>query len=334
MSQQWLGAAIGAAGGALGMIGQKKREERQMGYQKDLMGLQYRNQQKLNEQGHELQMKAWRDTNYPAQMAMLKEAGLNPGLLYGMSGGGGVTTGSQGGGSAASGSAPNVPSVGMDIQNMMAAAQIASQIKLTNAQAKKVEEETENIAGVEREEGKTRIGLLIEQTKNEKAKTALTGVQTRIAELQESFMPYEFEYNLNKLQQEIKGETIRNNLTIDQYESLVEEAKQNAIGAAMRNTLMEAQEKGILKGIELDSAKIKEIGESITQKWTQLSQKGYELGQKDQQIAIDTFKAEISAEFPSLLQAGGKVINWMIEDGIEASKGWGMKDVPRRKVRE
>ena len=35
----------------------------------------------------------WKDTNYSAQMEELKKAGLNPGLLYGMSGGGATTIG-------------------------------------------------------------------------------------------------------------------------------------------------------------------------------------------------------------------------------------------------
>ena len=52
--------------------------------QKKLMGIQLDNQRNLNKQGQELAMKTWRETNYPAQMKMLKEAGLNPGLLYGM----------------------------------------------------------------------------------------------------------------------------------------------------------------------------------------------------------------------------------------------------------
>ena len=109
------GAQVG--GGILSMIGQRKREERAMKNQQKLMGLQMRNQMTLNEQGQKLQMDTWEATNYPAQMKMLEEAGLNPSLLYGKGGSGGVT-GSQGGGSAASGNAP-APQImpNMDIGN-------------------------------------------------------------------------------------------------------------------------------------------------------------------------------------------------------------------------
>ena len=61
----WLGGALGAAGGLLGMIGQNSRAKKQHNRQKELMGIQFQNQQQLNQQGHELQKKMWEDTNYP-----------------------------------------------------------------------------------------------------------------------------------------------------------------------------------------------------------------------------------------------------------------------------
>jgi hypothetical protein len=83
----------------------------------------------------------WKKTNYPAQIEMMKEAGLNPALMYGQAGAGGQT-GSQGGGSAASGQAPQQYQP-MDMQNLMMGAQIAN----LNANTKKTEAEAENEAG-------------------------------------------------------------------------------------------------------------------------------------------------------------------------------------------
>jgi hypothetical protein len=57
-------AGIGAAGGLLGMIGQGKRAKKQHNRQKELMGIQFENQQALNKQGHDLQMQMWKDTGY------------------------------------------------------------------------------------------------------------------------------------------------------------------------------------------------------------------------------------------------------------------------------
>lgn len=147
----WDGAA-GAAVGGLGMIGQRNRNRRAMNQQKELMGVQFENQQKLNKQGQELQMDMWKKTNYPAQMEMLKQAGLNPALMYGMSGGGGTTTGSQTGGGAQGGQAPAQPP--MDMQNILMGAQagklMAETRKIEGADTDKIRQEiSESIARAE-----------------------------------------------------------------------------------------------------------------------------------------------------------------------------------------
>jgi len=104
--------------------------------ERGMMQQQYQNQRNLNQQGHELQMDMWNKTNYGAQLQHMKDAGLNPGLMYGMGGGGGTTAGSQGGGSAAKGSAQKQ----MGIEGLMAAAQT----ELINAQKKNVDADTQN----------------------------------------------------------------------------------------------------------------------------------------------------------------------------------------------
>lgn len=126
-------AATGLGTGILGMIGAGRRAKKQHRRQKELMGIQFANQQALNEQGQKLQMQTWRETGYPAQMKMMKEAGLNPALMYGMSGGGGQTTGSQGGGSAASGQAHAPMELGSQLQAGMQAAMMKAQIDNINA---------------------------------------------------------------------------------------------------------------------------------------------------------------------------------------------------------
>lgn len=72
----------------------------------------------------------WLKTNYEAQKGQMKKAGLNPGLMYGMGGGGG--------GQSASGAMPEAASNrGMDIaQN--------AQLALMKAQKENIEADTEN----------------------------------------------------------------------------------------------------------------------------------------------------------------------------------------------
>ena len=141
MAGEIAAAGIGAVGGALGMIGQNKRAKKQHNRQKELMGIQLKNQQQLNKQGQQLQMQTWRDTNYGAQMDMMKEAGLNPALMYGMSGGGGATTGSQGGGSAQGGNSHAPMDIGASVQASLMMAQ-ASKLK---AETKEIEAKTDKV---------------------------------------------------------------------------------------------------------------------------------------------------------------------------------------------
>ncbi len=94
-----------------------------------LMQFQYENQRELNQQGADLQMDMWNKTNYGAQKRHMKEAGLNPGLMYGSAGQGG-STGSQGGGSASMGSSQQGKA--MDLQNALIGAQIDNLNSVTN----------------------------------------------------------------------------------------------------------------------------------------------------------------------------------------------------------
>ena len=116
-----------------------RRQQRQ---QRELMGYQYENQRRLNQQGHDLQMDMWNKTNASAQVKHYKDAGLNPALMYGTSGATG-TTGSQSGGSATGGGAPQAPK--MDIQSMLMQAQIND----LNASAKKKDVEANKLEGVD-----------------------------------------------------------------------------------------------------------------------------------------------------------------------------------------
>ena len=115
------GTIAGYGMGLLGMIGGHQQERRNYRNQREMMQKQYENQLGLNVQGHDLQMDMWNKTNYGAQVDHMREAGLNPALMYGSAGQGG-TTGSQTGGSAAMGSSQQGRV--MDMSNMLTLAQI------------------------------------------------------------------------------------------------------------------------------------------------------------------------------------------------------------------
>jgi hypothetical protein len=211
-SNGWGSALTSIGGSLLGMIGQNARARRQHNRQKELMNIQLGNQKELNQQGHELQYDMWNKTNYGAQKNHMLEAGLNPALMYGMSGGGGTTTGSQGGGSAQGGNA----SAPMDIGNALQIGLMKSQIALANSQAGKNVAETTKISGVDTESGKQGIeeskkrieNLSLEQTKKIQETTNLKTID------QANKLKIELDKQIKNRQNKgmIKGDTIGNML--------------------------------------------------------------------------------------------------------------------------
>jgi len=153
-------------GTALGGMIDNQRNRRAYEQEKNLMGIQQQNQYALNRQGHDLQMDMWNKTNYGAQVKHMKDAGLNPALMYKGAGAGG-TTGSQTGGGAGGGSAP-MPKQ-MNIANML----IGAQIKDLLAGAKKKEKETEKIGGVDTDLGRQNILESIARVNNIDSDTEL-----------------------------------------------------------------------------------------------------------------------------------------------------------------
>jgi len=121
----WIGPAITAGMGIASSIhgNKERRKESEKTFER---------QKQLNEQAQELGIKTWKETNFSAQKEELEKAGLNAGLLYGMSGAGGGTVGSGGGGTAQQ---ANIENVGMDIAGM-------AQIALMKAQKENIEADT------------------------------------------------------------------------------------------------------------------------------------------------------------------------------------------------
>lgn len=157
----------GGASQLLGMFGGHQAERRNYRNNRNLMGLQNQYQRGLNQQGHDLQMDMWNKTNYGAQVGHMKDAGLNPALMYKGAGAGG-TTGSQGGGSASMGSSQQGKV--MDMQNLL----MGAQIKSLEAKANSDNASAEAKRGYEAKESGGRLEKLIAEKLNineQKAKT-------------------------------------------------------------------------------------------------------------------------------------------------------------------
>lgn len=138
--QQAWNAVQGPLGMALSIAGQDARRNRARFQSAEAAANQYARQRMLNQQGHDLQYDMWKKTSFPAQVKMMKAAGLNPALMYKQGGPGGVT-GSQTGGSAAKADTPKVQP--MDMQNLL----LGAEMQLKQSQAKNLDADTQDKLG-------------------------------------------------------------------------------------------------------------------------------------------------------------------------------------------
>ena len=152
-----IGAGLipGIASGIAGMFGKRKAEKRAFNRQKELMALQQQYNLEAAEKSQSLALDMFEKTGYEAQVRQMKEAGLNPALMYGGGGGAGGTTlgaGKMEGPEQATGGA-------MAVQMGLQAELQKSQINLTNAEAAKAMAEAGKAAGVDTEKTKSDIWL-------------------------------------------------------------------------------------------------------------------------------------------------------------------------------
>lgn len=192
----------GLVNGIMGLFGgSNKAEQRQFEHEKEMMALQnkYNTQaaaqsmeyaktmNRINFEQQNQMFDKQAEWNSPEQQKQrLKEAGLNPSLMYGIGGENGSSVSSGGGtGSEVQGVGnPGTQAVMMGLQ----AKSIESQIALNNAQASKIDAETEKTereivkTGAETEGIWSGIELLKAKTSSEEAKTRLTNMQTELTE--------------------------------------------------------------------------------------------------------------------------------------------------------
>jgi hypothetical protein len=281
------GSLIGIGlGGTLSQIGNAQQLEQQQA----MMQQQYQNQMGLNLQGAQIARDNWDYTNYENQRKHMEKAGLNVGLMYGQSGGGGGTLSSGNGGSAASGNAPqNV--MGMALQG----AQIASQTRLNEAQAKKLETETAKIGGVDTDEALQRISG---------GKSQQMGV-----ELDNALKGGNLETNMKMASQILENEkaknvTLVNEGKISSSDAIVRD-KQNAL--EMLNKAMNTQQMSENIKQKWNDLKIAQQNADTNSKNADTNYKNYL--QNEVKNKIEEFKANIQSEYPGIQNTMGKAIN-------------------------
>lgn len=289
MGWEQIGTAAATAG--MGLMLGKYADERQYNQQSRLQKLQIAGEQQLMDYSYAKQLQMWKDTNYGAQLAQMKAAGLSPGLMYGMKGGGGVTTGNP----TANIEGAKAPMGGGEWQSAMA---MGMQLELLKAQKENIQADTQlkqteagKKGGVDTEQGYATIENLKQDTRNKAAQEDLTRVETR----------------LNRIKAYIQGETVEDAIAIiaQQRGKLDQEVMQaevkTFIDRATQNTLVDmtkVQLAGMVienelkkSNIQVNEAQINKWTTEIVQKWREIEQQGYKLQLEHGQLIVSETQA-------------------------------------------
>lgn len=333
----FLSIGLGAGAAALQNRWNKQAEKRQYERNVKMMGIQTDNQMRLNRQGADLSYENWQRTSYPAQLAMMKAAGLSPGLMYGQGGGqGGTTVGSSG---SASGS--GVTQGKFDIANALQAAQLASNIDLTKAMTKKTEAEAENVSTVDRELKSKQIEEIDTGIGNKYAERRLTNLKSEFQEIENDIasstkgMRIDYVGNeLIKMQGEALSALMQGNVDQATFMDKVRIVQGEAVGIYVENMLKRSN-------ISKNEQEIEKMKNDISQAWVRLAfekegliLQGRSVSAQERANVIKQFEAEIKAEYPNIWNTFGKGMNdlgrWLDDLVKDTFIEDFMKDKPRK----
>lgn len=294
----WLGAigqqvagqaAQGAVALGLQRMGAKYDRKQQLKTQEGLNELQVRSQMGIIDYQKQKDLEMWHDTNYAAQMEELRKAGLNPGLLYGMSGGGATTTGNAGG----SVSAPNAGYVDTMSGAVNAMGIDVAETKLKLAQARLAETQADKLGGVDTENVKAdtakknqEIQNLITEVGTEKGKQALMKIETSIKEWERNFLEQTFDdrkntihAGVNKALGEAKEAEAKGEISYGTMEEAKNIIRGEAAASLVKSALIEsqtgnqkAQAAKAFSDINVNNEQINKMAAEVAQGWVKLSQ--------------------------------------------------------------
>lgn len=281
---------------------QKKLMDIQNSNQQKLMQQQMQNQMQLNEQGQQIQLDTWEKTSYPAQVAMLQKAGLNPALLYGKGGSGGVT-GSQSGGAAAGGSAASGTAVQAQANatKFMELQAMQSGIKLQEANARKANAEAKVLETYGGTGAEADIALKSAEKGLKEAETGNKQVDTEIKKIEQANTQREIDARIQNTAELTKRLMLENAITQETFDSIVRRTQEEATGAYLENELTKAKTR-------MTDAEIQALKTQIVQKWTELSQRATGLDQEQQKIEIQKWETELRAKYPTMMQVTGGLV--------------------------
>jgi hypothetical protein len=331
------GAINGAAGAVLGLALERHNDRRQVKQQKKLTDVQVNANKQMTDYNtaanYKSQLDMWKATNYGAQMDEIKKAGLNPALLYGMSGGGGTTVGSGAIAGNVSGgqAAGNSGETGMGIMNQMNLAMQQAQIDNLKANTNKTNAEAGNVGAIgENIMADTQTKL--QSIKDSQVKNDYTNSLQKGQELENELTGKTNYVKVRLLEQSLEqGEELLKSMAVNA--EIAQETKVDLIATAQATRIEAFARAALIKANTAQTnASIDKMAADIAQGWKKLAidQMNYEInkqeaGYKGAQIEINKQLADFETGFGT--QGGailktvldnipmgktiGKVVNWI-----------------------
>lgn len=319
-------------GTIMGMALGGYNDRRQQDQQEALQAIQIKGNKEMTDYQMRKQLEMWKATGYGPQIEQMKAAGINPALMYGMSGGGGQTTGNASGnvtGAAA-------PIGGREVQDIMGMGLMAAQKRLIEAQAKNIEADTQNkpLTGQNIEAS---TASLTQGVKNQQAVEALTKVETRlkaiaadIAEATKEEAIQMIDWNTLKALEELDKINRENFIAQATRDNIIDNLNSQLITTLLNNkairagtTLTQTQTAKTAAETEIIPIQVGSIVSQIMQGWTQLginqqnadtAEKKYELDKwvndvsEKTKLTVETIKGIVQAILIKSIGKGGTQI--------------------------
>lgn len=311
--------AAGAINTGMGMILGKWNDKRQLEQQQKLQEMQMKGSKELMDYEMMKQLEMWQNTGYAAQKKQMKEADINPALMYGMGGGGAQTTGNTGamvsGGEAPKGGREIQEMMGMGLQRGMQAAQI----KLMESQAANLDADTKNkgTGGIIQQEAGSRMAKLAAETANLGIQKEILEVDKAIKEIQKRVAGetadteiQQANVDLRTAIQNYRSAAVKANVAEETQDEQIRIMQEEAIGAKLKNLLTGAQTQLTEKGIQVSDAQINKMAADIAQGW--------------QKIKIDAYNANSNRTTASAAwnQSESNIRNAATNEKNAATQAW------------
>ena len=199
---------------------------------------------------------------------------------------------------------------------MIEGLQAEANIELMKSQAEKNKAEAEKIKGVDTEQARTNISSMLQDINNKKALEIGQRIENEIQATEERLRGKTLEEQLDvlqwtskKLEKEVDILNSEDYVSYNTRELRVKAVKQDLANAYVHQKLMESN-------IEVNSETIKKFIK--------------ELEQRDRDLDIKDFEAELKSKYPSIMNVGGTIGNDIV-NGIRKILGGGWAHDQRKK---